>query len=124
MAKLAINELEQIGITKHADVLDSTVIRMPKSYPAYFGTYTRFEGLRTCLDGTAFSNSAASSFSQKYSAADRDCFGPFSFLQSSDFIPDCDQHISDQHHHQRFDRVPVTGIRVNDVISHGIEKQH
>jgi protoporphyrinogen oxidase len=51
MAKLAIKELQQIGIIKEADVLDSTVLRMPKTYPAYFGTYTRFEELRTWLDG-------------------------------------------------------------------------
>ena len=51
MAKLAMKELQQIGIIQEADVLDSTVIRMPKTYPAYFGTYTRFEELRTWLDG-------------------------------------------------------------------------
>jgi len=33
------------------DVLDGTVIRMPKTYPAYFGAYARFHEVREYLDG-------------------------------------------------------------------------
>jgi protoporphyrinogen oxidase len=51
MATLAKEELEHIGIIDRNDVLDATVIRMPKTYPAYFGTYDRFEELRKYLDG-------------------------------------------------------------------------
>ncbi|HEX6880911.1 MAG TPA: hypothetical protein VF135_11145, partial [Terriglobales bacterium] len=54
MANLAKAELEKIGILKQSDVLDATVIRMPKTYPAYFGTYTRFDELRAYMD--AFEN--------------------------------------------------------------------
>ena len=50
MANLAKAELERIGILKQSEVLDATVIRMPKTYPAYFGTYTRFEELRAYMD--------------------------------------------------------------------------
>ena len=50
MANLAMRELHQIGIIDEADVLDSTVHRMAKTYPAYFGTYSRFAELRTYLD--------------------------------------------------------------------------
>ncbi len=50
MGALAMRELETIGILKQSDVLDSTVIRMPKTYPAYFGTYERFDELRHYLD--------------------------------------------------------------------------
>jgi hypothetical protein len=32
-------------------VLDSTVIRMPKTYPAYFGTYNRFDEVQKYLSG-------------------------------------------------------------------------
>ena len=31
-------------------MLDATVIRVPKTYPAYFGTYDRFDVLREYLD--------------------------------------------------------------------------
>jgi len=50
MAALGIQELEKIGIIRSEDVLDSTVIRIKKTYPAYFGTYSRFDELRAFLD--------------------------------------------------------------------------
>ncbi len=46
----SIGELEKIGMAKAEDVLDSTVLRMEKTYPAYFGTYTRFEEIRNFTD--------------------------------------------------------------------------
>ena len=49
MAALASRELAAIGIIDPSDVLDSTVLRMPKTYPAYFGTYDRFDELRDYL---------------------------------------------------------------------------
>ena len=36
------------------DVIDGTLVRVPKAYPAYFGTYGEFEKVRTYLD--QFSN--------------------------------------------------------------------
>jgi protoporphyrinogen oxidase len=51
MAKLAIVELARIGVIEKNDVLDSTVARMPKSYPAYFGAYEQFGEVREYLDG-------------------------------------------------------------------------
>ncbi len=47
----AAAELETIGILKQSDVLDGHVVRVPKTYPAYFGTYSRFDELRDYLDG-------------------------------------------------------------------------
>jgi protoporphyrinogen oxidase len=48
---LAVEELTRIGLAAPGDVLDGTVVRMPKAYPAYTGTYDRFETLRAWLDG-------------------------------------------------------------------------
>jgi protoporphyrinogen oxidase len=50
MARLAAEELARIGLADAEDVLDSVVIRMPKTYPAYFGSYERFEELRAFVD--------------------------------------------------------------------------
>jgi protoporphyrinogen oxidase len=50
MAALAQRELAKIGIIDETDVLDSTVIRMEKTYPAYFGTYDRFDEIRVFTD--------------------------------------------------------------------------
>lgn len=41
--KFAIEELAKIEIIDKNDVLDNVVIRMPKAYPAYFGTYNKFD---------------------------------------------------------------------------------
>ena len=51
---LATEELQRIGIIETSAVLDATVIRMPKTYPAYFGTYDRFEEVQRYVD--RFSN--------------------------------------------------------------------
>jgi protoporphyrinogen oxidase len=51
LIELAKQEMEKIGIIDQADVLDATVIRMQKTYPAYYGSYSRFAELRQYLDG-------------------------------------------------------------------------
>jgi len=51
MADLALEELEEIGVARRQDVLDSVVVHVPKAYPAYFGSYDRFPLLRGFLDG-------------------------------------------------------------------------
>jgi protoporphyrinogen oxidase len=51
MAKFAIEEIARIGILKAEDVEDSHVVHVPKTYPAYFGSYDRFDVIRQYLDG-------------------------------------------------------------------------
>ena len=46
----AIEELKKMGLARAEDVLDATVLRMEKTYPAYFGTYQRFEEVRQFTD--------------------------------------------------------------------------
>jgi protoporphyrinogen oxidase len=41
--KFAATELSKIGIIDESDVLDSAVIRVEKTYPAYFGSYNQFD---------------------------------------------------------------------------------
>lgn len=48
--KFAISELAKIAMIDENDVLDATVIRMPKTYPAYFGSYDRFDEIRNFVD--------------------------------------------------------------------------
>jgi protoporphyrinogen oxidase len=50
MVALAVRELSKIGIIDTTNVLDSTVLRMEKTYPAYFGTYDRFAEIRGHVD--------------------------------------------------------------------------
>ena len=46
MIRLAKDEVEKIGIIDPSDVLDACVIRVPKTYPAYFGAYERFDEVK------------------------------------------------------------------------------
>jgi protoporphyrinogen oxidase len=43
MIHLAEGELKRLGMIVDGDVLDGIVLRTPKAYPAYFGTYDRFD---------------------------------------------------------------------------------
>ena len=49
-AEFGADELAQIGIIEKADVLDSVVVRVPKTYPAYFGSYDQFDVIRAFVD--------------------------------------------------------------------------
>ena len=50
LIRLATKEMTQMGFIEKSDVIDANVVRMPKSYPAYFGTYSRFDELKLFLD--------------------------------------------------------------------------
>jgi len=51
MIALATEEIARIGILDADQVLDAHVVRVPKTYPAYFGTYDRFDTIRSYTDG-------------------------------------------------------------------------
>ncbi len=48
---LGIREMEQIGFLRREDVLDACVLRMPKAYPAYWGSYDQLPVVREYIDG-------------------------------------------------------------------------
>ena len=50
MIAFATGELANIGIIDATEVLDATVLRMEKTYPAYFGAYGRFAEIRRHVD--------------------------------------------------------------------------
>jgi protoporphyrinogen oxidase len=50
LSAFAVGELAAIGVLDPAQVLDTTVVRVPKAYPAYFGSYPEFALLREFLD--------------------------------------------------------------------------
>jgi protoporphyrinogen oxidase len=51
MKRYAVDEIARIGILKAEDVEDAHVVRVAKTYPAYFGSYDRFDVIRGYLDG-------------------------------------------------------------------------
>jgi protoporphyrinogen oxidase len=46
----AAAELEKIGLIDRRDVTDATLVRVPKAYPAYFGTYGEIDKVRDYLN--------------------------------------------------------------------------
>ena len=50
IVQIAMEELLNIKLVKKEDILDHTVIRMEKAYPAYFGTYESFPIIRNYFD--------------------------------------------------------------------------
>jgi protoporphyrinogen oxidase len=51
MQELATKELIKLGfISNEENVLDATVIKVPKTYPAYFGSYYDFEKVKNFVD--------------------------------------------------------------------------
>ena len=53
LVRFGARELAKIDIIDEAQVLDGTVVRMDKTYPAYFGSYDRFPEIRKYVDGFA-----------------------------------------------------------------------
>ena len=51
LVQFGAEELAKIEIIDQAQVVDGTVLRMDKTYPAYFGSYDRFPEIRTYVDG-------------------------------------------------------------------------
>jgi len=54
LQQFAIQEMISLKLIKKEDVLDATVLRMPKAYPSYTGTYEHFKVIREYFD--TFSN--------------------------------------------------------------------
>lgn len=50
LIELGRDELAKINIIDAKEAIDGCVIRMRKTYPAYFGAYARFGAVRTALD--------------------------------------------------------------------------
>ena len=49
--QFSIDELHRIAVIDKNEVIDSTIIRTLKTYPAYFGTYSQFDVIRDFTDG-------------------------------------------------------------------------
>lgn len=50
LGRLAAEELAKIGLMDGEDMIDFHVVRVPKAYPAYFGTYNQFPVIRDYTD--------------------------------------------------------------------------
>jgi protoporphyrinogen oxidase len=53
LVQFGVAEMRELRLAAPADQLDGVVVRVPKAYPAYHGSYARFGELRAYLDGLA-----------------------------------------------------------------------
>jgi len=51
LQRLGVAEMQRLRLAAPEEHLDGVVIRMPKAYPGYYGSYARFGELRAYLDG-------------------------------------------------------------------------
>jgi protoporphyrinogen oxidase len=54
LIRFGVAELQKLRLADASDHLDGVVVRMPKAYPGYYGSYAHFDELRAYLD--AFPN--------------------------------------------------------------------
>ena len=47
----AVSEMIKLDLIEAQDVLDGTVLKVPKTYPAYFGSYNKFDTIVDYLNG-------------------------------------------------------------------------
>ena len=50
LVRLGIEEMQRLKLAGADDHLDGVVIRMPKAYPGYYGSYASFDEIRAYLD--------------------------------------------------------------------------
>jgi len=49
--EFALDEMVTLKFIERRDVIDHTIVRVPKAYPAYFGSYDRFPDVRDFVNG-------------------------------------------------------------------------
>lgn len=49
--EFAVSEMVKLDLIEKEDVLDGTVLKVPKTYPAYFGSYDKFDEIIGYLNG-------------------------------------------------------------------------
>jgi protoporphyrinogen oxidase len=49
--EFAVQEMIKLDLITREDVLDGTVLKVPKTYPAYFGSYEKFDVITDYLNG-------------------------------------------------------------------------
>jgi protoporphyrinogen oxidase len=110
----ASRELAQIGLIEPADVLDGTVVRVPKAYPAYFGSYAGMGHVRDYLN--RFSNlfPIGRNGMHRYNNQDHSMLAAKAAVDgivagSSDKTPLWSVNVEEDYHEQTTQQQPISG---------------
>ncbi len=103
---MAVGELQQLGLADQADLLDGIVLRVPKAYPGYYGTYGEFPVIREYTDAISnlflvgrngmhrYNNQDHSMLTARYAAA--------AILENSiDKAPLWEVNVDDEYHEEK-----------------------
>ncbi len=75
LVKKASKELEALGLAKQADVVDGTVVRMPKAYPVYDAVYRdHLDTIRATIDYVPNLHTVGRNGMHKYNNADHSMY--------------------------------------------------
>ena len=75
LVAMASAELESLGIAKRGDVVDGTVVRMPKAYPIYDGGYrAHLDTVRASIDAIPNLHTVGRNGMHKYNNADHSMY--------------------------------------------------
>ncbi len=75
LQKLAAKELESLGLASAADVVDGTVVRMPKAYPIYDSEYREhLDGVRAFIDRVPNMHTVGRNGMHKYNNQDHSMY--------------------------------------------------
>ena len=75
LVRLATGELTALGLAPGAEVVDGTVVRMPKAYPIYNSTYREhLDGVRTLLDAVPNLHTVGRNGMHKYNNQDHSMY--------------------------------------------------
>ena len=105
---MAVDELALLGLADKADLIDGLVLRVPKAYPGYYGTYSEFPAVREYMDSLhnlflvgrngmhRYNNQDHSMLTARYAAE--------AILEDSrDKAPLWDVNVDDEYHEEKTD---------------------
>ena len=110
----AAAELERIGLIVRRDVLDGCVVRVPKAYPAYFGSYDEIGHVRDFLSGFRNLYPIGRNGMHRYNNQDHSMLAARAAVecivgQSPDKSALWAVNTEDEYHEHRTDRTTVVG---------------
>jgi protoporphyrinogen oxidase len=106
LVRLGIDEMRRLRLADPQDHIDAVVIRMPKAYPGYYGSYAHFEEVRTYLDGIPNLFLVGRNGMHRYNNQDHSMLSAKLAVEailsgSSDKSPIWDVNIDDEYHEDR-----------------------
>ena len=105
---MAVGELEKLGLADQGDLLDGVVLRVPKAYPGYYGTYNEFPIVRDYMDAISNLFLVGRNGMHRYNNQDHSmltarCAAQAILENSIDKTPLWEVNVDDEYHEEKVD---------------------